>query len=150
VKAGDKPLHTIMWTALGYPACAVAVPLLMHKDHLPAYMKARNEHAKEGKQLNAEICDKSLQIKNEWAFPLHISNGNRYIALRNILCDQPHAPSLLSCVHSVERSILTAFEPLYAAWCRGEISDKEFYQQYQQCVSVWFEQYKETFANYIL
>ena len=113
-------------------------------------MQVQDKQATSGKGLHSELCDLALGIKDQWVFPLHISNGNRYIALQNILCDQPHAPSLLSCVHSVERSILTAFEPLYAAWCRGEISDKEFYQHYQQCVSLWFEQYKETFANYIL
>jgi hypothetical protein len=55
----------------------------------------------------------------------------------------------LSCIHSVEKSIVAAFEPLYAEWCQGEISDKEFYKQYQQLVSLWFDQYKETFARYI-
>jgi hypothetical protein len=45
VKAGSNPLHTIMWTALGYPACAVAVPLLVHGAHLPYYMLARDTAA---------------------------------------------------------------------------------------------------------
>ena len=150
VSAQQDPRYTLMWTLLGYPSCGVTVPLVLHPDYLPPYMQVQDKQAKSGKGLHSELCDLALGIKDQWVFPLHISNGNRYIALQNILCDQPHAPSLLSCVHSVERSILTAFEPLYAAWCRGEISDKEFYQHYQQCVSLWFEQYKETFANYIL
>ena len=150
VSAQQDPRYTLMWTLLGYPSCGVTVPLVLHPDYLPPYMQVQDKQATSGKGLHSELCDLALGIKDQWVFPLHISNGNRYIALQNILCDQPHAPSLLSCVHSVERSILTAFEPLYAAWCRGEISDKEFYQHYQQCVSLWFEQYKETFANYIL
>ena len=30
-----------------------------------------------------------------------------------------------------------------------EIADKEFYQQYQRLVSLWLEDYKETFATHI-
>ena len=149
VSAQRDPRHTLMWTLLGYPACAVAIPLVLHPDYLPPYMQARDTLSTSGKGLHSELCDLALGIKHQWVFPLHISNGHRYIALQNILCDRPNAPSLLSCTHRVEQSILTTFEPFYAAWCRGEISDEEFYQQYQQGVSVWFEQYKETFASYI-
>lgn len=145
----QDPRHTLMWTVLGYPACAVAIPLVLHPDYLPPYMQARDKNATTGQGLHSEMCDLALGIKHQWVFPLHISNGNRYIALQNILCDRPNAPSLLSCTHRVEQTILTTFEPFYAAWCRGEISDEEFYQQYQQGVSVWFEQYKESFASYI-
>ena len=149
VAAQRDPRHTLMWTLLGYPACAVAIPLVLHPDYLPPYMQARDTLSTSGKGLHSELCDLALGIKHQWVFPLHISNGHRYIALQNILCDRPNAPSLLSCTHRVEQSILTTFEPFYAAWYRGEISDEEFYQQYQQGVSVWFEQYKETFASYI-
>ena len=149
VSAQQDPRYTLMWTLLGYPACAVAIPLVLHSDYLPPYMQARDTLSTSGKGLHSELCDLALGIKHQWVFPLHISNGNRYIALQNILCDRPNAPSLLSCTHRVEQTILTTFEPFYAAWCRGEISDEEFYQQYQQGVSLWFEQYKESFASYI-
>ena len=145
----QDPRHTLMWTVLGYPACAVAIPLVLEADYLPPYMLARDPHATAGQGLHSVMCDLAMAIKQQWVFPLHISNGHKYIALQNVLCDQAHAPSLLSCVHGVEQKILSSFEPMYAAWCRGDISDMDFYQQYQQCVSLWFEQYKETFANYI-
>lgn len=145
----QDPRHTLMWTVLGYPACAVAIPLVLHPDYLPPYMQARDKNATTGQGLHSEMCDLAMAIKQQWVFPLHISNGHKYIALQNILCDQAHTPSLLSCVHSVEKSIVAAFEPLYAAWCRGEIADKEFYQQYQRLVSLWLEDYKETFATHI-
>ena len=79
VKVGENPLHTIMWTALGYPACAVAIPLMMQKNHLPYYMLAREKNAKQGTGLHSEMCDTSLQIKDNWVFPLKISNGKRYL-----------------------------------------------------------------------
>ena len=143
------PHYTLMWTVLGYPTCAVAIPLVLHPDYLPPYMQARDEHATSGKGLHSELCDLAMGIKDQWVFPLHISNGHRYIALQNILCDQSGVPSLLSCVHGVEQGIVAAFEPLYAEWYGGKMTDKDFYKQYQQLVSIWFEQYKETFARYI-
>jgi hypothetical protein len=145
----QDPRHTLMWTVLGYPVCAVAIPLVLHPDYLPSYMQARDKSATSGNGLHSELCDLAMGIKKQWVFPLHISNGNRYIALQNILCDQPSAPSLMSCVHGVEKDIVVDFEPLYLAWCQGEISNEEFYKQYQQLVSLWLELYKETFAKYI-
>ena len=149
VKAGDKPLHTVMWTALGYPASAVAVPLLMHKDHLPTYMKARNEHAKEGQQLNAEICDKSLQIKNEWAFPLHISNGNKYVSIQTILSGAEGKPALIDCAQEVEKKIVKDFMPLYDQWTKSALSDQVFFKWYDQAAKQWIKKYDAVFAPYL-
>ena len=149
VMAGDKPLHTVMWTALGYPACAVAVPLLMHKDHLPTYMKARNEHAKEGQQLNAEICDKSLQIKNEWAFPLHISNGNKYVSIQTILSGAEGKPALIDCAQEVEKKIVKDFMPLYDQWTKSALSDQVFFKWYDQTAKQWIKKYDTVFAPYL-
>ena len=149
VKAGDKPLHTVMWTALGYPASAVAVPLLMHKDHLPTYMKARNEHAKEGQQLNAEICDKSLQIKNEWAFPLHISNGNKYVSIQTILSGAEGKPALIDCAQEVEKKIVKDFMPLYDQWTKSALSDQVFFKWYDQTAKQWIKKYDTVFAPYL-
>ena len=149
VKAGDKPLHTVMWTALGYPACAVAVPLLMHKDHLPTYMKARNEHAKDGQQLNAEICDKSLQIKNEWAFPLHISNGNKYVSIQTILSGAEGKPALIDCAQEVEKKIVKDFIPLYDQWTKSALSDQVFFKWYDQTAKQWIKKYDAVFAPYL-
>lgn len=149
VMAGDKPLHTVMWTALGYPACAVAVPLLMHKDHLPTYMKARNEHAKDGQQLNAEICDKSLQIKNEWAFPLHISNGNKYVSIQTILSGAEGKPALIDCAQEVEKKIVKDFMPLYDQWTKSALSDQVFFKWYDQTAKQWIKKYDAVFAPYL-
>ena len=149
VMAGDKPLHTVMWTALGYPASAVAVPLLMHKDHLPTYMKARNEHAKEGQQLNAEICDKSLQIKNEWAFPLHISNGNKYVSIQTILSGAEGKPALIDCAQEVEKKIVKDFMPLYDQWTKSALSDQVFFKWYDQTAKQWIKKYDTVFAPYL-
>ena len=137
-----------MWTALGYPACAVAIPLLMDGKHLPKYMVARDATAKEGKGLHCEMCDASLKIKNEWAFPLKISNGKRYVALQNILVDNENKPALMTCANDVETEILSDFLPLYQQWNAGKISDKEFWQAYDQVSSEWMKKFYEIFQPY--
>jgi hypothetical protein len=150
VKAGDKPLHTIMWTALGYPACAVAVPLvMMDKTHIPHYMLARDEHAHEGSGLHSEMCDLSLQIKDQWAFPLHISNGKRYVNTQHILRGTDTAPSLLVCTQQVEKTIEESFAPLYQQWKNGQINDKQFLQTYDEIAEKWLQTYRSSFAAYL-
>ena len=149
VMAGDKPLHTVMWTALGYPACAVAIPLLMNSSSLPAYMAARNPKAKKGEALHSEMCDASLQIKDQWAFPMHISNGKRYVALQTILVDNENKPSLVTCTNNVEAKIQSDFLPLYQQWVEGNMDDKTFYKWYQQSSKNWMKYYYSAFAPYI-
>ena len=141
---------TIMWTALGYPACAVAVPLvMMDKTHIPHYMLARDEHAQEGSGLHSEMCDLSLQIKDQWAFPLYISNGKRYVNTQHILRGTDTAPSLLVCTQQVEKTIEESFAPLYQQWKNGQINDKQFLQTYDEIAEKWLQTYRSSFAAYL-
>jgi hypothetical protein len=92
------------------------------------------------------MCDLAMQIKKQWVFPLHISNGNRYIPLQNVLCDQPNRQSLVSCVHNVEQDITSSFIPVYSDWCSGKLSTNDFFKQYKSLTASWFNKYKESFA----
>lgn len=148
VKANDNPLHTIMWTALGYPACAVAIPLLMDKQHLPSYMLARDRTATQGKAMHCEMCDASLQIKNEWAFPLKISNGKRYVCTQTILRGDAEKPALLDCTKQVETQVVKQFAPLYQQWTSGQLSDHQFWNAYDTMASGWMNAYYTAFAPY--
>ena len=149
VKVQQDPKRTVMWTTLGYPTCAVAIPLFVHKESIPNYMQARDVEIKKGNDLHSEMCDISMAIKNKWVFPLVISNGKKYIALQNVLCDTPERPSLLTCTNKVERNIEEAFVPLYTAWHNEEITDQAFYESYKILASQWLIDYKTTFADYI-
>jgi hypothetical protein len=149
VKAGENPRQAVMWTALGYPACAVAIPLFVQPKHLPAYMLARDAKAAEGIGLHAEMCDASLRIKDQWAFPMHISNGKRYVALQTILVDNENKPALMSCTNDVETKILSDFLPIYQQWTTGKISDKEFWKSYDNVASGWMKTYYDFFRPYL-
>ena len=142
-------MQGVMWTALGYPACAVAVPLLMDEKHLPAYMLARDANATEGDELHSEMCDASLAIKDQWAFPLKISNGQRYVSTQNILRGADGRPSLLQCTREVEQAIVVPFETLHMQWEAGKISDKAFWKVYDQMANGWMKKYYEIFQPYL-
>ena len=148
VTEGNDPKYSIMWSALGYPACAVAIPLLMNSSSLPAYMTARNPKAKKGEALHSEMCDASLKIKDAWAFPMHISNGKRYVALQTILVGNESKPSLITCTNDVETMILSDFLPLYQQWVEGNLDDKTFYKWYQQSSKNWMKYYYSAFEPY--
>ena len=148
VKAGSDPKYSVMWSALGYPACAVAIPLLMNSSSLPAYMLAHNMKAKKGEALHCEMCDASLQIKDQWAFPMHISNGKRYVALQTILVGNENRPALMTCTNDVETMILSDFLPLYQQWVEGNLDDKTFYKWYQQSSKNWMKYYYSAFEPY--
>ena len=146
VKAGEDPKYSVMWSVLGYPACAVAIPLLMNKSSLPSYMVARNSRAKNGVSLHSEMCDAALQIKDKWVFPMHISNGKRYVALQTILVGTDENPALLNCTNEVENKIQSDFLPLYQQWVEGALTDQIFYKWYEQAAKRWLKYYYSVFA----
>lgn len=149
VKAGGRAAHSIMWSALGYPACAVAIPLLMNEKSLPTYMAARSAKAKGGEAWNSELCDASLKIKDKWVFPLHVSNGKRYVAAKTVLCGTAGKPALLSCTRKVESKIEEDFLPLYQQWEEGALSDQAFFIWYEQIAKQWLKTYYSEFAPYL-
>lgn len=149
VKAGADPLHSVMWTALGYPACAVAVPLMMNKNSLPSYMIARDKNAKKGTGLHSELCDLSLQIKDEYIFPHKISNGKRYLNTQVVLQGVDGKPSLLTCTEKVEKQILADFTPLYEQWTEGALGDQAFFKLYEVAAKKWLKYYHIAFTPYL-
>jgi hypothetical protein len=149
VKEHKNAHKTLMWTVLGYPACAVAIPLVMHPNHIPTYMMARNNKATSGNGLHSEMCDLFMAIKSKWIFPIQISNGKYYVALQNILCGANNQSALIDCTRKVEQGITSTFEPLYTSWIKGEITDEIFYSEYDKISSCWLQDYKTVFAPYL-
>ena len=144
VKKGENPLHTVMWTILGYPACSVAIPLLVgSSDHIPAYMKS-SEFSE-----NAFLCDKALYIKEKYVFPLILGNGKKYVNLRAVLKGESSFPSLLSCWHSAEMQINESFRSIYLKWTSGIISEKEFFSRYDDASKDYIDVYMRNFSSFL-
>lgn len=151
VAKNDNPAYTLMWSMLGYPACAVAVPIVMSDaSHLPDYMVAKDMKKKnqDPTLLHSEMCDASLKIKNQWVFPLKISNGNKYVHIGNILQGAENKPSLLSCTKSTETLICKEFLPLYYQWVEGNVTQAEFLAKYDYLAQRWMNYFYESFAPY--
>ena len=152
VAKNDNPAYTLMWSMLGYPACAVAVPIVMSDaSHLPDYMVAKDMKKKnqDPTLLHSEMCDASLKIKNQWVFPLNISNGNKYVHIGNILQGAENKPSLLSCTKSTETLICKEFLPLYYQWVEGNVTQADFLAKYDYLAQRWMNYFYESFAPYI-
>lgn len=139
VSSAHHAHQSVMWTALGYPACAVAVPMLVHRSSIPGYMLQRDASATEGEGLHCQMCDASLQLKAQYVFPLSISNGQRYVHLGHVLRGVDGGASLLSRVQQVERRVVSDFERQYSRWLLGELSDAEFYEWYSSVSSGWMD-----------
>ena len=144
VKKGENPLHTIMWTILGYPSCSVAIPLFVGDgDHLPSYMK-KSEYSP-----HSLLCDYALYIKGKYVFPFSVSNGSKYVDLAAVIKGENGRPSLLSCCQKTEQLIDSEFNPLFDQWVNGNMSDKEFYKSYDKMNSDFLKDYLSNFSNFI-
>ena len=145
VASGETPAHSVMWTILGYPACSVALPLMVaDRDRLPSCVK------KSESSNNAELCSLALKIKKNFVFTYDVSNGEKYLRLDNILKGVGERPSLLSCCASAEKRIDSSFYELFRRWTNGELSDSAFYDGYEAVSETYFSVYKSCFDAFML
>ena len=137
VKPGSNPLHTVMWTALGYPCCTVAVPLLVgESDIVPSFMKSS------ASSPNAWMCDIARKIKERNVFRFTLSNGSSYLDMNNVL-------DLLHCCLVVESRLEGGWQELYDRWTDGEYSYEKFKEGYISFCNDYFEAYLDQFASFI-
>ena len=145
VAAGENPAHGVMWTILGYPACSVALPMMVtDSDRLPSCVK------KTESGVNSQLCDAALKIKSDYVFTFKVSSGEKYLRLDNILKGAGETPSLLSCCAKAEKQINSSFYELYRRWTRGEMSDSDFYDSYAALTETYFDVYKSCFSAFML
>ncbi len=137
VQEGENPKYTVMWTILGYPACSVAIPLMTWDcDIVPYYMK------KSGDSNNSILCDKALQIKNNYVFDLKISNGNKYFNAENVY-------KLIECSHKAEKAINSDFNTLLCRLREGRVKEEDFKETYFKATEGYFRKYLSAFASYL-
>lgn len=137
VQPGEDPKYTVMWTILGYPACSVAIPIMTWDcDIIPYYMK------KSADSNNSLLCDKALQIKNNYVFDLKISNGNRYLNAENIY-------KLIECSEKAEKAINSDFNILLCRLREGRVKEEDFKESYYKATDSYFRKYLSAFASYL-
>lgn len=107
VKDGELPEHTIMWTALGFPSCSVAMPLWVKGgDKLPSLLvKAKNSE-------NAPLCEKVVKLKHQ-VFPIKRGNGVKYFNWAALY--HPDGIGIMQQLAPVEKAV---FDKTYAAMAK--------------------------------
>ena len=119
VAPGQNPLHTVVWTALGWPATTVYVPLMPFcGDCIPACIGGENG---EGKAL---FCTNSLKWKE--------SGTDVSVA-----------------VSKTESVIDARFSSLYLRWTEGKVSDYHFIQGYRSLMERIRKEYERSFAVFL-
>lgn len=147
VRPGENPLHTVMWTLLGYPACTVALPLLVGEENtLPACVQADEQS-----NHHSPLCDTTMRIKNLFVFPLHCLGGNssNYFSTEALFRGEDGKPSILSCAHQADRAVYQSFHHVFTSWRDGKIYDARFWQRYRQMSSHWFTFYQNAYQDYL-
>lgn len=138
VRPGEDPIHTIMWTILGYPSCSVSVPLMVgDSDLVPSFMKAS-----EGSS-NSWMCDLALRIKDSQVFKYKVSNGPQYLDLNSVL-------KLLHCCLVTESMIETDWSKIYDSWVGGVIDFSTFKNEYDSFCKKYFDRYLDQFSSFLL
>lgn len=144
VAPGENPLHSVMWTLIGHPACSVMVPVLVgERDVIPAFLK------RSASSENCAICDDAKYLKNKYIFNFTDGNRKQYFHADVILEGTCGRPSLLQCARETENYIDSAFSYLFGQCLRGEMSEREFYDKYSFISSSFYDVYRSKFVSYL-
>ena len=137
VKPGEDPLHTVMWTVLGYPACCVAFPLIVsNEDVLPYYVKSL-ENSK-----NSALCNFAMRVRNSQVYRNDVDYSGDYVDL-NAISDLIH-----SCLRT-ESMMEYTWQEIYDDWISGKISFTSFKIKYREfCINYYLE-YVNHFTPFI-
>lgn len=116
---GENPLHTVVWTALGWPATTVYVPLMPFcSDIIPDYVGGIAVNG------NALFCDNSLRWKKA-------------------------GTDVSAAVRKTEAVIDARFSSLYSRWTEGKVSDYHFLQAYKSLMERIRKEYGRSFAVFL-
>ena len=103
VADGGNPLHTVMWTCLGYPTCVPYIPVMvLDKDRVPSYMK------KSKVSDHSLLCDGALKEKE----------------IRGISSREEGLPE--------EAEIDYDFNDIYSRWTSGKMRNRRFFRLYSR------------------
>lgn len=137
VKPGEDPLHTVMWTILGYPACSVTVPLLVgDEDMLPSFVKS-TESSK-----NCPMCDFALRIREKQIYGFNISNRGEYIDINPIM-------DLLHSCLMTESYLEEYWLEIYNKWITGRMDFDTFKKEYSDICIKYYDSYLNHFTLFL-
>ena len=137
VRPGEDPLHTVMWTILGYPCCSVSVPLLVcDEDVIPSFMKSSEGYK------NSAMCDFALRIRNRQIYNNKLSNADKYIDIKSVI-------DLLHSCLMTESFLESSWMELYDDWTTGHISFDAFKSKYSEVCMKYYDSYLGHFTPFL-
>lgn len=139
---GDDPLSCVMWAALGYPPCSVAVPVPV------SYIRCVPESL-DGTGPDSSFCGFSSWLKKKYIFASDVSSMSRYADLRPVLGGRGNSRPMLSCCRDAESVIRSRFLPLWSDYAVGKLSHQEYIRRYRLISSSFFSIYLKSFKSYI-
>lgn len=139
VKQGEPAEHTVMWTALGFPSCSVAMPLLVKGGAtLPSLLvKTKDSN-------NAPLCDKALTLKARVFSVERGGNGKKYFSWKMLY--NPEKTGIIQQLAPVEQAV---FDKSYAAmkdWGSGSWKQSDIHQLYNEVNAAVEEAYRQLFG----
>lgn len=138
----DDPLSCVMWAALGYPLCSVAVPV-------PVSVGDCVPKALEGVGNELSFCGLSSWLKKTYIFTSDVSSMSRYADLRPVLRGLGGSPSMLTCCRLCEDDIEAPFLSLWSDYVSGKIPYEVYIGSYRVLSSSYFGIYHKYFSSYI-
>lgn len=135
VKPGTDPELTTLWTALGYPPTAVALPLWVKSGHNQPALFTYNTILK-----TAPICHYASQLKNK-IYSLHRGNGARYLHWE-LLWNQTNT-GYMQQLQETENSIFDMFLPLISLWEKDGLNINEINNLYKEATTLIEKKYNQ-------
>lgn len=142
VKPNENPLHSVMWSVLGYPPLGVIVPLFLNQE-IPFFMRKRENNT------NCKICDLAVALKQE-IFKIDPNNKN-IITVDFDRIYSPHNDGFLQKIIPLENELLDQFEALTQKWRNFEVDNKafeDFYKKYYQDIEVVYSEMSNSKIDY--
>ncbi len=109
VKKGENPLLSVMWTILGYPPTAVAVPLFVAAgENQPDFVKPNSKE-----DSNCALCDAALARRAK-VFPLQRGSGKNYFCFNAVY--NAEGTGYLQRLAPIDANIFTTFNEALEKW----------------------------------
>jgi hypothetical protein len=138
VKKGEAPEFTTMWTVIGFPFTAVAVPTWVKGGkNLPKMLITE----KSGK---APLCDAILKLKDQ-CYPINRSSGYKYLNVAALVNNENNG--ILQKIEPIEQNIFQKTEKELSNW-RINLMEKDKIQTYYKWMNDYvMKEYKTILEN---
>lgn len=123
-----NPELTTMWTELGYPPAAIAVPLFVKMGENLPKMVSYDE-----KYKTAPLCYYSTEVKNK-AYPIHKGNGQKYIHWESFWNDNGNGS--LQIIEPFRGKVYDMFQSCQNEWGNKSLDLDKIYSIYQKAETI--------------